>query len=73
MNKMRGANLEEVKSNRERSKETKGGRLTTLAGMAGGGGPTRNTIGHMKSGSDRSGTMIHKKKVETFEDDQEED
>ena len=70
MNKMRGVNLEEVKSNRERSKETKGGRLTTLAGMASGslvvGGATRNTIGHMKSGSDRSGTTVPKKKVETF-------
>ena len=68
MNKIRGVNLEEVKSNRERSRETKGSRLTTLAGIASvaATGPTRNTIGHMKSGSDRSGTMIPKKKVETF-------
>lgn len=68
MNKIRSVNLEEVKSTRDRSRETKGRLTTTLAGAT--AGPTRNTIALMKSGSERSGTLIPKKKVD---DDADED
>ncbi len=69
MNKIRSVNLEEVKSTRERSRDTNGRLTTALAG--GIAGPTRNTITMMKSGSDRSGTLIPKKKVDDDADEED--
>ena len=66
-NKLRIIAKEEVKSDRDRSRDYK--RLTTNQLNT---GTTRNTITHLKSGGERitGGTLVMKKKFDNKDDDE---